>query len=137
MLNDYDYFAEIMLWLWLGLYLAGLVICVIYRRLARGMWLLVLGMGGITVCSLGWRLLSEGGLHRTDWGFAVLGYLLIPTRVLTLISFGLILIGLAVVFRDVRRRFHYYERALLAKELEKEDSLPEPSVPATSITQKP
>jgi hypothetical protein len=125
--------SEIMPWLWLGLYLAGFVICVVYRRLARGMGLLVLGMGGLTACNLGWRVICSLSF---DWKFAVAEQMFYVSQVITVVSFGLILIGLAVAFRDIRHRFQHLERALLAQDYEKENSLPESSVTPTSITPK-
>jgi hypothetical protein len=113
--------------LYLLLLLGGLVICVIHRRVAPGMTLL---MVGFALEMLGW-LLSVGGSYLIRSGnliepttFEQWQRIYICIRLVTAAGLGFIVWGLAAVFGDVRRRLKFMGRMDGADDIGRRGPLP-------------
>ena len=123
MLDDVSSVTTLVTWLGRLVTAVGLVVCIRYFRVSRRMWLLTLGMGGLLGIHLLHAalttLLASGNLSFDNLEAA---YSL--TLIFDLASWALVVIGLAAVLRDVRRRLSWYESALRVEKLKEKETFP-------------
>ena len=92
-------------WLSIGAAVAGLIICILNRRLSKSMILIIVGFGGLIAASLLPQLI--GAFYRlTSIGpeiGLVLNFFSMFVNLLGPLSLGLIVWGLFLVFKDMKR----------------------------------
>jgi hypothetical protein len=70
-----------------------------------------------------------------DWSLSTLNVIFLISDIVEFVTYALVVIGLAAVFRDISGRFEHIERALMAGELDSEPKV-DTGMASTKITDK-
>ena len=106
------HFQQAVAWIYLFVMMIGFVVTIRHRRLSRFMYLVVIGMAGITAASLIGRV---GGLlinYLSVGSNETYQLVFVFPSVIGAISWGMLIYGLSSVFRDLKFQIELLEDAI-------------------------